>query len=198
MSATEHVFGYGSLVAGEHASAVVLHGYRRCYGVAMDNLADLPGYKCFLAPDGSRPPVFVAFLDIVADARAQVTGVCTPVDADGLRALDRRERNYERIDVTERLDHPPGRTWAYTGSAAGRERLRRGVEAGSAVISRDYLLAVEAGFRALGPAALAAAAPSLRPGAIPVRALRRVELPDRAGVLANATASPRPPYSGSR
>ena len=32
----------------------------------MDNTRDLPGYKYYVAPDGTRPAVFVAFLDVAA------------------------------------------------------------------------------------------------------------------------------------
>ncbi len=64
-----YVFGYGSLVAeGEGCHVAVLRGYRRVWGVAMDNSVDLPGYKCYrLRADLSRPAVFVAFVDVVRD-----------------------------------------------------------------------------------------------------------------------------------
>ena len=40
------VFGYGSLVA-DGAQPCELRGFRRFWGVAMDNRVDLPGYKHF-------------------------------------------------------------------------------------------------------------------------------------------------------
>lgn len=134
------VFGYGSLVpenpdAGRH----VLPGWRRSWGVAMDNAVTTPGYKFYRAPDGSRPEVFVAFLDIEPDPDASVTGVCFPAD---LRRLDRREHNYERVEVTDRLADPPGRVWAYTGLAASRERFRVGRAEGRAVIVAAYARSV--------------------------------------------------------
>src|SRR5436190_2374812 len=117
------VFGYGSL-AGEHERCPVarLRGWRRVWGVAMDNRVDVPGYKSYrLRADGSRPAVFVAFIDIEPDRVRVVTGVCMPVDPAGLSELDRRERNYDRIDVTAAIEgRAPGRVWAYRRSDAGR------------------------------------------------------------------------------
>ncbi|MGH2943824.1 MAG: hypothetical protein ACRDLN_13725, partial [Solirubrobacteraceae bacterium] len=82
-----------------------------------------------------------------------------------------RERNYERIDVTADVADAPGRVWTYRGSAAGRARLRLGVERGSAVVDLGYLEAVRAGFAALG------ISDDADPGALPVVDLERVELP---------------------
>ena len=89
-----HVFGYASLVGADGLRPATLRGHRRVWGVAMDNTVDLPGYKRYLAPDGSRPALCVAFLDVVPDASASVEGLCVPVDGDALAWLDDRERNY--------------------------------------------------------------------------------------------------------
>jgi hypothetical protein len=155
----QFVFGYGSL-AGEHLRCPVarLRGWRRVWGVAMDNSVDVPGYKSYrLRLDGSRPAVFVAYIDIELDPGTTVTGVCMPAGEDDLAALDRRERNYDRIDVTARLDGcPAGRVWAYRGSDEGRARLRDGLAAGCAVVSRDYLDGVLAAATAIAPGEVAA------------------------------------------
>jgi hypothetical protein len=148
------VFGYGSLAAGHVRHPVArLGGWRRVWGVAMDNRVDLAGYKSYrLRADGSRPAVFVAFVDIEPDPGATVTGVCIPVGEDELAALDRRERNYDRIDVSPQLgDRVPGRVWAYRGSDSGRARLREGLACGCAVVSRDYLDGVLAAATAIAP-----------------------------------------------
>ncbi len=148
------VFGYGSLAAEHERCPVVrLCGWRRVWGVAMDNTLDIPGYKSYrLRADGSRPAVFVAFVDIEPDPAGVLTGVCMPVSDAELRALDDRERNYDRIEVTAQIERPPpGRVWAYRGSEAGRARLREGVARGAAVISRDYLDAVLAGIGTIAP-----------------------------------------------
>jgi hypothetical protein len=157
MSHGEYVFGYGSLaadLAGGHVAE--LRGYRRFWGVAMDNRIDVCGYKHYrLRSDGSRPAVFVAFLDVVPEAGAVTRGVCVPLAAAQLPALDRRERNYDRVDVTDAVAPAPGTVWAYVGTAAGRRRLRRACEGGRAVVSRDYLERTRAAFAALGAVALA-------------------------------------------
>lgn len=188
----QYVFGYGSLAllggrapAPAPTRAPAPTGYvtdlldaARGWGVAMDNARDLPGYKYYRRrDDGRRPAVSVAFLDVVECAGVAVNGVCLPVDDATLAALDHRERNYVRVEVGDRLAHALGPTWAYVGSEAGRERLRRAHAAGRAVISAAYRDAVLAGFAALGPDELAAAQGSLAAGDAAVWDLERVALP---------------------
>ncbi len=150
----QFVFGYGSLAA-EHVRcpATRLRGWRRVWGVAMDNRVDVPGYKSYrLRSDGSRPDVLVAFIDIEPDPASVVTGVCMPVDEPELRALDRRERNYDRLEVTDAIaGTAPGLVWAYRGSRDGRARLRDGLADGRAVAGREYFEAVRAGVAAIAP-----------------------------------------------
>ncbi|MEA2131569.1 MAG: hypothetical protein QOJ85_4460 [Solirubrobacteraceae bacterium] len=173
----QFVFGYGSLaadLAGGHEAA--LHGRRRAWGVAMDNRVDVPGYKHYrLRADGGRPAVCVAFLDLVEDEGATTTGVCMPVTTAQLPELDRRERNYDRIDVTGAVTPARGTVWAYVGNATGRGRLRRARAAGTAVVSRDYLERTRAAFAALGADALAQFERSAALGDLPVWELERVE-----------------------
>jgi hypothetical protein len=184
----EFVFGYGSLAAdlgGGHPAR--LRGWRRYWGVAMDNSVDLRGYKHYrLRADGSRPAVCVAFLDIVADGGATTTGACVPVEPGELPVIDRRERNYERIDVTDLVVPARGTVWAYVGTAGGRERLRRARGAGSAVVSRDYLERTRAAFAALGPAALAEFERTAAVAGLPVWELERLD-------GARAATAPRSP-----
>ena len=96
----QFVFGYGSLAAladgavpsrTPRAEGFVcdLPGYRRQWGVAMDNRRDLPGYKHYTDELGERPAVFVCFLDIETDPRGSVNGLCVPVDGARL-AMPRR------------------------------------------------------------------------------------------------------------
>jgi hypothetical protein len=83
------VFGYGSLAGGGAGGAARLDGYRRVWGVAMDNRVDIPGYKSYrLRADGSRPAVFVAFLDVVSSRGDSVEGVLLAVDDDAVAVLD--------------------------------------------------------------------------------------------------------------
>lgn len=191
-SPDQYVFGYGSLAAapgtaladGGHVAA--LRGHRRRWGVAMDNERDLPGYKWYrLRATGERPRAFVAFLDLVP-GDGVVNGLCLPVDATTLRRLDVRERNYDRVEVTDLVERdggdgraPAGRVWTYVGSADGRGRLERGVRERRALVSREYLDDVEHGFRALGDDALAAyrASTDPPPPGCEVVSLERIDLP---------------------
>lgn len=181
----QHVFGYGSLTRygldAEHAlpRAVRLREHRRTWNVAMDNTLDLPGYKHYLSDDGSsRPDAFVTFLNVVAAAGCAVNGVLLTVDDERLAALDRRERNYERIDVAALLDEPvDGRVWCYCGSAPARERFEIGLARGTALVDARYRDAVRAGFAALGAEALAEFDASTDAPGCPIEPLTRVDLP---------------------
>jgi hypothetical protein len=171
----QYVFGYASLAGGLHGRPARLTGYRRVWGVAMDNRATIPGYKYYRRRvDGSRPEVFVAFLDIVQDAAALTRGILIEVDDVALRALDERERNYDRIDVTAAVPDAPGAVWAYRGSAAGRERLRSGRRRGSAVVDLRYVVGVRAAFEELGWHE------EIDPGELALMDLERVDLPPSA------------------
>lgn len=177
--APQFVFGYGSLAAqGDGCHVARLHGHRRSWGVAMDNRVDLPGYKSYrLRADGSRPAVFVAFLDIEPDPRDAVSGLCLPVDEQRLRELDLRERNYERVEVSSAIDAAQGRVWTYRGTAAGRARLRDAVALGCAAVSRDYRDGVLAALREIAPAdELAAMSRDIGTDGLAVLDLERVEV----------------------
>jgi hypothetical protein len=175
----QFVFGYGSLVAEhERGHVATLRGHRRHWGVAMDNARDLPGYKYYrLKADGSRPPIFVAFLDIAPDRGANVAGICMPVAGDDLAELDDRERNYDRVDVTDLVDEPRGRVWAYRGSAAGQARLHEGLTRGRAAVSHDYLNGVLAALAVFAPGEADAMARSPSDAGLDVLDLERIEIP---------------------
>lgn len=159
---SDWVFAYGSLLGGPRHPAL-LTGRRRAWTVAMDNRVALPGYKVYEDRSGRRPPVLVAFLDLVVDASAFVEGGLLRVDADMLGALDRRERQYRRVEVTDRVEGlpPRARVWTYVGRAHSRLRVHR---AGAPIVVHD----------AYARAAAAAGAP---PPPFPVRPLRPVDLP---------------------
>jgi hypothetical protein len=114
----------------------------------MDNSVDLPGYKYYVAPDGSRPDVKVTFLNLV-EAEASVRGVVIPFD----ERLDARERNYERREVEPGL-------WAYVGTPDARARF----DAGPSVVSSEYFELVRQ------------ALPDVEVPGVPIWDLRRVEL----------------------
>jgi cation transport regulator ChaC len=147
------VFAYGSLMPAGHAVlpegavATNLLGWRRSWSVAMDNSVDLPGYKHYVTPDGERPDLMVCYLDVAEREDAAVNGVALRVGADELPALDERERNYERREVTGQLDvRLGGRIWAYIGRRAGRVRARRGRRERRLAVASSYHERVMAGF----------------------------------------------------
>lgn len=156
---TDYVFGYASLVALEDAEAVPgrLHGYRRFWGVAMNNWEGGEGVKHWLdRATGERPRIRVAYLDIYEQAGSAVNGLALPVNADRLAELDAREVNYRRVEVTAAFEgDAAGRVFAYVGLDAARTRCRRGIEEANAFISRDYAAAVRRAFKRLAPDALA-------------------------------------------
>ena len=135
------VFGYGSLPAEEAGVECCLHDHRCDWDVAMDNREVIPGYKVYVDPEtGERPAVEVAYLSISPHEGARVDGVAIPVSDDKLAALDRRERNYDRREVTHLVAADlGGRIWAYFGKPDARRRLARGRRRGTAVVSRGYV-----------------------------------------------------------
>jgi dephospho-CoA kinase len=172
---SDHVFGYGSLVLDGIGVLETLPGHRRVWGVATDNVRMIPGYKMYLdRADGSRPEIYVAFVDLEPDPASSVRGLVRPVSEPELAQLDRRERNYDRIDVTDLIEADfGGPVWTYRGSAEGRARLDRGRAEGRAVVSRDYLEKVHAGLRPLGDDEYER---FLSESDLPVRDLERVDL----------------------
>lgn len=178
---SDYVFGYGSLASDLLADVEVtrLRGYRRVFGVAADNSEEIAGYKRYrLSGDSVYPDVYVAFLDIIEDPDIVINGVLASVDPGALADLDRRERNYDRIDVTAAIDNAPdGHVWAYAGSPDGRDRLQAGIAAGTAVVQRSYLDHVYAGFRRLGDAEYDHFVATTELDSLPLADLERVDIP---------------------
>jgi Gamma-glutamyl cyclotransferase, AIG2-like len=179
---SEWVFGYASLVALPDAAPAVLRGWRRVWGVAMDNSVAVPGYKVYERPDGARPACAVAFLDLERDAGREVDGALIEAGPEALDALDARERQYRRVEVTAAISaHDAaieGRVWTYVGRGPGRARVAAG-RAGDAVvvIQRAYAELVERAFAVRGEAALERYRASTEPPPFPVVELARVDLP---------------------
>lgn len=153
------VFGYASLVALEDAEALPgrLRGYRRCWGVAMNNWEEGEGAKHWLDRNsGERPHIRVAYLDLREQEGSVVNGLALPVDADRLAEIDAREINYRRIDVTDVFegDVEARKVFTYAGLDAARERCRQGVSDGNVFVSRDYVRLVRRAFERLAPGAL--------------------------------------------
>jgi cation transport regulator ChaC len=178
----QYVFGYASLVQrgdapGHPRRPAVLHGYRRKWNVAMDNAVTLARYKYYRDPlTGERPRCFVVFLNIVPERAGAVNGALFGVSETELAELDRRERNYVRVEVSSQIaERVEGQTvWTYVGRPAAVERFQRGRNAGRAVIQAAYREEVRRGFAALGGGAAAEFERLTEPSRCPVVALERV------------------------
>ncbi len=129
---------------------------------------------------GERPRIRVAYLDIYEQAGSAVNGLALPVDRDRLDALDARELNYERVDVTGAFEpEVDGRVFTYLGLDAARQRCREGAAAGDIFVSRDYAAVVRAAFGRLAPSGLAEFDRMTDPPPFPERDLQ-VMLPSSA------------------
>jgi len=106
----------------------------------MDNRIDLPNYKYYVdRKSGKRADVYVTFLNIRPCPDESVSGVLFKVDSQQLEKLDSRERNYNRIDITQSLSIKiAGRAWVYIGKREAESRYKSGLADGSAVISQSY------------------------------------------------------------
>jgi cation transport regulator ChaC len=181
---TQYVFAYGSLLRdlsgslGEGMTPCGLREHRRVWNVAMDNTLSLPGYKYYLsAGDCSRPAVFVTFLNIAPADGRHVSGVLFAVGAEELEALDRRERNYDRREVTSSIEQPPpGRVWAYFGKPQAERRFALAAQQRRAVIDKTYLEKVRSGFGLIAADGLDEFDATTDPHDCPVLDLRRIDL----------------------
>jgi hypothetical protein len=181
-----YVFAYGSLaelrdplvIDGKELDPVPgrLIGFRRLWGVAMNNWEEYPARKHFVDPESSQaPPVRVAFLDVEEEPGATVNGLAIPVDAERLAALDLRERRYDRRDVSAAFEPAlPHQVFLYTGRRDARERARLDFSEAPIVISDEYLARVRRAFEALGPDALAEYDRTTEPPPFPARPLEQV------------------------
>jgi hypothetical protein len=107
-----------------------------------------------------------------------VNGVMFEVDEALIERLDRRERNYERIDVSAQIaDAVDGRVWAYVGSRAAVHRFELGCRTGRAVISREYRDGVREDFAAAGADVLARFDELTAPVPCPILDLERIDHP---------------------
>jgi cation transport regulator ChaC len=157
------VFGYGSLVSplsleitlgrevprepGWWAPAE-LHGYGRSW-----NYGSLTT-RATWEVDGRRVERGLVVSLGLVDAPLSCNGVIVRVNRDDVARLDRRERDYDRVDVTDRIDaggEVDGRVVTYVPRPGAVLRYERYRDHGRAAISRRYVDLVTSAFEALGP-----------------------------------------------
>ncbi len=171
---TTWVFGYGSLVnrtslattlgyvatVGSDVFVARLHGYRRTWNATMHNLHDDLDDKYYVDAAGQRPDVGVTALGITAMPDEVIGGVVFRVSPAQIARFDLRERRYDRIDVTPRVqsDAPMGTDDAvvvYAPSAAALRTYSQHLARGTAVSARSYVQTIADGFSEMDPAELA-------------------------------------------
>lgn len=150
------LFGYGSLVnlaslaqtIGREPDAVqyvLLHGWKRDWGVRCDNLPRGRGRVRLM--NGEYPAHIRALNIQPASNAAPVNGIVFSVDEDDLAALDGREVCYNRIEVTHQIEGEHPFDLIYTYSAVPERVIDPLVPI---IIPHDYVAIVEEGFLAIG------------------------------------------------
>jgi len=193
MTRRDYVFGFGSLVdlealadyldrepiADHEFERCRLHDHRRAWNIARDNSEIVPGHDHLVcAVSGERLDGYVAVVNIRTAPGHTVNGIAFRVSDAELAILDRRERNYDRIDVTGRLDVAvDSRVWAYRGKPAAEARYAKGAATGTAFINSAYHTLIHLAFESHGPDFLADYLASTDSPEIPLRPLRRVPTP---------------------
>ena len=193
MTRGDYVFGFGSLVDIEALADYLdrepfmdhefrrcrLHDFRRAWNIARDNSVVIPGHNHHVcAVSGERLDGYVVVVNVRPAPGHAVNGIAFQVSEAELAVLDRRERNYDRIEVSDQIDvGVEGRVWVYRGKPEAEARYRAGVAAGTAVISSAYHTLVHLAFESHGADFLAEYLATTDPPEIPLRALRRVPTP---------------------
>ena len=162
MSAGTWVFGYGSLVSptslastiGRHVApgdvgAAHLHGYGRRW-----NYGSLHLRGDWHHDDVDVYQGVVISLGLVAADGEHCNGVAVRVTDDELARLDWRERDYERTDVTDRIDaevpRRGERVVSYVPRPSAIERYEAARDERRAAIRRSYWDLVDRAFSDLG------------------------------------------------
>lgn len=189
MRGSPWVFGYGSLVSPREIERTIgrridtslghgpatLVGYRRSWNAGMRNLHDDPTDKHYELPDGTRPDRTISALGIEPDPDSNINGVVFQVTHAELRALDRRERRYRRIECSDQIVAEPaiaGQVFTFAPLESAMRLTAASQADGSDTISETYKLLVERGFQGLGTDAYVAYLASTDVPISPVMPLR--------------------------
>lgn len=117
----------------------------------MNNQVDLPEYKYYrLRQNNKRLNGFVTFLNIRPYPDRIVSGILFRVSNAELKNLDLRERNYQRINITNQLNVKAQNAWVYIGSKDAEQRHQTGLSQEKAVICQDYYNSVQNAYLSLG------------------------------------------------
>lgn len=161
------VFGYGSLVSRAsfeqtlgrsiphgHSHPAVLHGFGRRW-----NYASPRRRGSWITSEGAVEGGTVVCLGVAAADGETANGSVIAVSDDELAGVDRREADYDRVDVTDLVEidgttSRRGRVVTYVPRAAAVERFRLARAAGAAAVERRYWDLVVDAFAAFGRSAL--------------------------------------------
>ncbi|TDT16683.1 hypothetical protein BDK89_2276 [Ilumatobacter fluminis] len=185
------VFGYGSLVSPEsfghtlgrafHRGVdfhpAVLRGYGRRWNYGVMSLVGRADEH-----DGSTREWTIVALGIAAADDEMTNGVIGWVGDDELPSLDARERNYDRVDVTDLTDvaRPvEGRIVTYVPQRAPIEHYEAARDRGEAAVERRYWDLVDGAFAELGDGEQERYRRTTPPPDIPIVAMRRDSVPLR-------------------
>lgn len=187
------VFGYGSLVSPDSfahtlgrpltpgvdflEAEVAGYGRRWNYGV-MSMVGESTG------PDGEPQNWTIVALGLIQAHGERVNGVIGWVSQDELPALDRREQNYDRVDVSDLatladgvdLDAP---IVTYVPRAEPRALYEAARDQGTAAVEQRYWDLVDGAFADLGPDRRELYYATTPPPDIPIVAMRRDSVPMR-------------------
>jgi dephospho-CoA kinase len=161
---TSWVFGYGSLVSPASMARTIkrvaepgvdffeaeLSGYGRRWNYGVEHIV-----ASWELDDGTvvDEGVIVA-LGLVEAPGETVNGVIASLSADELAYLDRRERNYDRIDATDIITTAADTSdpiYVYVPRRSAIERYETARDAGTAGVRRTYWDLVDAAFAEFGP-----------------------------------------------
>lgn len=187
------VFGYGSLVSPRSLGATIgrsvdrdtgfaasiLHGFNRSW-----NYGSLRQRATWDGPHGRVDAGIVVSLGLVADPQRSTNGAIVRVSAEEFVELDRRESDYDRVDVSDRVQSDTDavggprapRVFTYVPRPSAIERYEQARGDLRAAVKQEYVHLVEEAFTALGSDALARFRATTPEPDVPVVAPERVWL----------------------
>lgn len=186
------IFGYGSLVSPEsfghtlrrtivpgvdfHEARLSGYGRRWNYGVMTRTASSTEA-------DGTRRVWTIVALGLIEAHGESVNGVIGWVDSDELAALDRRERNYDRVDVSDSVVAggvevaAPVMTYVPRDEPIAHYRAAR--DRGTAAVEQRYWDLVDRAFAALGTEQHGAYHASTPAPDVPIVTMRIDDVPER-------------------